>query len=204
MIGRRVIENCQNKNPILLIVLCVILLLCSFIVSRGRTLNFSGDKPKSIASDAIEEYDPAHPCGVVSATIITHILSRPVDFSLMSKVIPVDGLGRVSMIDLIGGLRKVGFYAAGVRLDNQSLKRIQGLPVILYVNRSHFLVIIPTEHKGMVVIDPPYEPYIADWNSVSFQWTGEAILVKNSNEEIKEILTTLGIKDWKETTNEDR
>ncbi len=154
------LKNCKVVVLLVFFAIFALGLLIVFKMAYMRITDSIISTKQDVTSDRIASYDPAHPCGVVSATIVTYLLSRPVDFSSMQKLIPVDGMGRVSMADLIKSLRKVGFYAVGVRLDERSLQNEQGSPVILYVNQSHFLVVIPTGDGNMVVIDPPHEPYL--------------------------------------------
>jgi ABC-type bacteriocin/lantibiotic exporter with double-glycine peptidase domain len=168
----------------------VLLALLAFLVytSRQRTTEAAG-------ATAVEQIDPQHPCGAVCVTVVSELLGRPVELQRVKELVRTDGLGRTSMEELQDGLRCQGFSALGVRLSPGTLKDLAGVPLILFVNRSHFLVALPTGVGTAVILDPPHPAACWTADALGQRWGGEAILVQNSPEELQRVLAALGIAD---------
>lgn len=153
------------------------------------------EAPSSREGPTLEQFDPEHPCGVVAVTMATEVLGRRIESGRAKQAIPVDALGRTSMAEIIDGLGALGFQAVGVKLDMQSLRRLEGLPVILFVDRSHFLVALPVGDGSVVVMDPPHPVRVETSASLSSRWTGEAILLHHSPDQLRKAIRSLGIAE---------
>jgi len=163
--------------------------LLPLIVSSPQRATPSEPEP------ALEQIDPQHPCGVISVTVAGLFLGRPIDLKRAKEAMRVDGLGRCSMADVIDGLHRLGFSARGVRLQSEALGMLSGVPTILYVNQSHFMVVMPVGNGSVVVVDPPRAVECLPTNAFASRWRGEAIVVRNSPEELEATLSLLGILD---------
>jgi ABC-type bacteriocin/lantibiotic exporter with double-glycine peptidase domain len=144
---------------------------------------------------AMQAIDPERPCGVVCVALTSHLLGQPVALSRAKEVVSVDGLGRTSLAQVVDGLRGLGFSAIGVKLDARSLGQLTGTPVILYVNRGHFVVALPVGNGSAVLVDPPHPVRCTSLRALAGQWSGEAVLVQDSRNKLRTILESLGIRD---------
>ncbi len=143
----------------------------------------------------LEQIDPQHPCGAVCVVVVGELLASPIELRRVKDLVHMDGLGRVSMEELQNGLRCQGFSAAGVRLSPDSFKDLAGIPLILFVNHSHFLVALPTGVGTVVVFDPPHPVECLPASAIDDRWGGEALIVQKSPEDLQRVLTSLGISD---------
>jgi ABC-type bacteriocin/lantibiotic exporter with double-glycine peptidase domain len=175
------------------------LLLAALFLGAGASalgyLLFRG--PQSAAAgpeNVLEQVDPECPCSVVCVVATARILGRPVEVSHAREVVSVDGLGRTSMAELVDGLHRLQFAALGGKLEPRSLDRLPA-PVILYVNRAHFLVALPVGDGSVVVVDPPTPIRAEPIAVLAGRWTGEAIIVRNSPEELRTAVAALGIPE---------
>jgi hypothetical protein len=75
MIHHRLFKSSRRQICVALLVLSALALLILFNIARGRKNNYTIDNTRADPPIAIDIYDPAHPCGVVSATLVTHLLS---------------------------------------------------------------------------------------------------------------------------------
>jgi len=136
--------------------------------------------------------DPNNPCGPVCVAEVARLLKRPIGLAEATKLLHPDPIGRTSMADLIRGLRTLGFGAAGVNLDPNTISLLS-CPVILHTDGSHFAVVVTNETDRVVMLDPPFPPAIVSTNSLADQWDGPAILVTSEPAELKRILAKLGM-----------
>jgi ABC-type bacteriocin/lantibiotic exporter with double-glycine peptidase domain len=147
------------------------------------------------AVTSVQQVDLEYPCGIVSVIVATGALGQSVDFRQIKETIPTDALGQTSMAELVDGLEQLGFCALGVQLDARSLDRVGG-PVILYVDRSHFLVVLPVGDGSAVLVDPPHPVRTVAISDLAGRWAGEAILVRKSEEEMRRMTAPLGISSY--------
>jgi ABC-type bacteriocin/lantibiotic exporter with double-glycine peptidase domain len=174
-----------------------LMLAIVFVVAGASSLGyFFFQRAQPAATDPetrLEQVDPECPCGVVCVAAAAQILGRPLEVSRAREVVAVDGLGRTSMAELVDGLHRLGFAAVGVKVDPGSLGRLTA-PVILYVNRSHFLVALPVGDGTAVLVDPPTPVRAESLSVLQGRWSGEAIIVRNSPEELRTAAAALGIQ----------
>lgn len=166
-----------------------IVILLGILGTTGGLLPLIALPPRQItraeSDTALEQIDPQRPCGVICVTVAGGLLGHPIELSQAKQVVRADGLGRCSMADVIDGLHHFGFSTSGVRLQSKSLERLAGVPTILYVNQSHFMVVMPVGDGSVVVVDPPRPVECIPAAALLPRWQGEAILVRNSPDELR-------------------
>lgn len=175
-----------------------LLLLPGFVLMAVGALGMllssgGGEAPVAPASgDTLRQIDPQNPCGVVCVLAAAQVLEHPLEPSQVHQAIPADGLGRTSMTDLVAGFRRLGFSAAGVSLTPRHLARLPP-PVILYVERSHFVVALPGNDETVVMIDPPEPVRSVRLSDLGGKWDGEAIIVQRTAIDLQRTLRLLGL-----------
>lgn len=172
--------------------------LCGAIVLASLAFIVYSFRQRSIepvTDTSLEQIDPQHPCGAVCIVVVSELLGRPVKLERVKQAVHADGLGRISMAELQYGLRSQGFNAVGVKLNFDVLRNLDGIPLVLYVNRSHFLVILPTGTGSVVVLDPPHPVECLPSSALRSRWGGEAILVQKTPEDLRRVTASLGIPE---------
>jgi ABC-type bacteriocin/lantibiotic exporter with double-glycine peptidase domain len=172
--------------------------LCIFGVAGGLLFMVAPSAqqvPPAELETSLEQIDPKRSCGMICVTVASGFLDHPIELNRVKQVVRADGLGRCSMADLIDGLHRLGFSARRVKVQSQALQKLAGLPTILYVSQSHFVVIMPVGDGSVVVVDPPRPVECVPGSTLARRWKGEAIVVRNSPEELEIALSSLGIPD---------
>jgi len=130
--------------------------------------------------------DPDASCGPVSLSVVSHYFNSPVEIGVFNRLTNAGESGVCSMEDLRFALRNQGYEAIAIRYPKGRVPAHR-LPMILYVDRNHFLTTIPVDN-GAIVIDPPNSPYFSDWRSLEERWTGESLVASPSSAELQEAL----------------
>jgi ABC-type bacteriocin/lantibiotic exporter with double-glycine peptidase domain len=99
------------------------------------------------------------------------------------------------MAELVEALQHLGFSAKGVKLEPSSIERLSSSPVILHVDGSHFLVSLPVGDGTLVVVDPPHRVQAESVSAITSRWTGDAIVVQNTPDELRKRLASIGIRE---------
>ncbi len=143
------------------------------------------------AASAVPRYDPVNPCGVTAVCVISHLLQRPVGLKEASNVVRPDPLGRNSLAELELGLTSLGFSTLGVRLGWRDIANTD-CPVILHLKEEHFVVGVRFANNQLVVIDPPERPSLKRRRELA-SWTGAALLVTCTDQEMAQVAQRIGI-----------
>jgi ABC-type bacteriocin/lantibiotic exporter with double-glycine peptidase domain len=120
----------------------------------------------------------------VCLAVASTYLERPVSIATFHSLTRSGELGVCSIADLLRALREQGFSARAVRYD-PTCPPSHRLPMILHVDRYHFLTAIPASDKRAVLVDPPDEPRVVSWDSLAKRWRGEAVVVGRSDAEVR-------------------
>jgi len=162
------------------------------LATAGGALAVMRNQASPSRTTLVKSGDPGNPCGVVSATMVSHLLGKPVRLDQAKRVIHCDALGRSSMAEIAQGLEALGFPAVGVRMDRHKFQRLE-IPAILHVDDSHFVVAIMKSDGMVMLYNPPDQPLLVATTDLSEWWDGMALLVGRDQSSIKAALATLNI-----------
>jgi ABC-type bacteriocin/lantibiotic exporter with double-glycine peptidase domain len=157
------------------------LFLVSFAVALPRLSNCTLP-PSGTALGAIPTVsaDPRASCGPVSLSVVSRLLGRPEQISEFNRLTGADALGLCSMLDLRNALKARGFVVEAVRLDSGVRTDLVD-PVILHFRKGHFCAALPVDMDRLIIIDPPKQPEVMTYASLSQDWDGAALIVRNAH-----------------------
>jgi ABC-type bacteriocin/lantibiotic exporter with double-glycine peptidase domain len=132
--------------------------------------------PGTNSHPAIRVADPSTSCGPVSLVVVSELLGKPLTISECHVATGAGEAGTCSMKDLLHAVRTFGFSAKAVRYDRRR-PPVHRLPMILFVDGSHFLTAVTDREGNVILIDPPLESKSVAWSDLYPRWRGEAIVV---------------------------
>lgn len=112
-------------------------------------------------------------CGVTCVAMIATYYGHRIDMISMRQRYPA-GLQGMTVKQIIEISSDLALKARVLKLDLGQLEKLQK-PAILHWNFNHFVTLVKTGPKGVVVHDPARGRLRLDWNQVSAAFTGIAI-----------------------------
>lgn len=163
----------------------------------GITYRHSPVKTEPTEDDeaVLRHADPTNPCGPVSVATAAGLCGRPVTLAEARAKVRVNSYQTCSMADLVEGLRALGLGSRAVRIDSQSIRRMRGTTLILWVHGSHFVAARISEGDTLIVVDPPRPPEVFAAADKALAWGGEAVLVAQTPGELAALLERVGVTD---------
>jgi ATP-binding cassette subfamily B protein len=129
-------------------------------------------------------------CGPACLAMITRHYGKKYSIKQIKSVCSITRMG-ASVQDIIGGAKKIGFDAVGVKLTLEQLEEVE-LPIILFWKQDHFIVLykIQRQRNGTCIYylaDPGYGKIKVEAETVILEWMGTnpkgiAIIIQKSNE----------------------
>ena len=123
--------------------------------------------------------DRGKTCGPASLKMILDVYGKTVTLRDLEKgaTAPEDGW---SMQSLKGLAEQYGLVAEGWRLDLESLRRSQ-FPVILFVEKRHFMVVDGVDTSGCFLVrDPAIGRMKIHRRALGRLWTGETLVFREN------------------------
>ena len=168
----------QNPKTIasaaILVLLGMTIVAVSFITPRWPLRG----RPGSLPPDQHRGIIPEASCGPVGLSLVSRYLGHPISIEECHRATGAGEMGLCSMLDLVQAARTHSLFAQPVRMTPAKARALK-YPMILHVEKSHFLVALPRDDGKLVVLDPPDEPVVKAWGDFSETWTGEAIVISN-------------------------
>lgn len=144
------------------------------------------------AGELVPILDPSNPCGPVAASLVGHLVGKPVSLAEARRAVPADSLGRTSAAALIAGLKQLGMTAAAVRMPVADARKLD-VPYIAFIRRSHFVVLVPCGRGEVLMMDPPQRAERRTLTELACDWDGEAVLVAPDAGRLAANLARLGL-----------
>lgn len=164
-----------------------------FLRRQGAAIPPAHDAVSKVsAGQGVSILDPDNPCGPVAVALVGHLLGKPVSLAEARRLVPADSLGRTSAAALLEGLGALGIPAAAVQVAPEAAVKLDA-PFIVFLDQSHFGVLIPAAGGEWYLADPPQPIRRPTTEELASQWTGEAILVARDDEHLAENLRRLGL-----------
>ena len=156
--------------------------LCLYLILSFSLLLLARPAPaQAAASDESTKLDR----GANALFVLLRLEGRPVTLERLVEALPARDPKGYSMAELAAAAHTCGLDLDGIRFDksDQPLTR----PAIVFLQDAkagHFAVLRPVGNTGAMVqvIDPPYAPWIADYNRViaAKPWTGRILTPRNN------------------------
>jgi len=162
------------------------------VLAIGSLSGWFSTKPK--IGTLVRLIDPDNPCGPVTVALATLLVGEPIGLDRAKAGVDTDPLGRCSLAQIAECLEANGCGAAGVRLSHHSFKNIKtSVVAILFVDRSHFIVVKPLDGGSVVVFDPPRRPFVSGLDRMPYEWSGESLIVARDDRSLRQVLDQLGL-----------
>ena len=171
------------------------LLFLSLAASSGGWIAWSSWSKPAPRPTRPRFIDPDNPCGPVAVATASHLLGRPIGLGVIRSQMNPDPMGRCSLTQVYRTLRGQGFSAFAVRLNQEALMTLGAKTVaILFVDRSHFVVVRSVDDGVITLFDPPYKPVTIPVGEMPYDWSGEAILASADQDELIKIARRFGLE----------
>jgi len=190
LIGTRVRNICvASRLPPLLVTLTAVVMMVFFpggAIYARETL----EKQIKGSSRWIRVEPTLRWCGTRVVWLAAHAYGFDADFNSVLEISRPDGNGESSLADVVRALESTGLAGRAVRCEMSTLADWKHLALTVHRTDSkalHAFLYLGIDQGQCIMIDPfrPAEPLFVDTDNFLETWTGQAILIAKSQEELE-------------------
>lgn len=122
-------------------------------------------------------------CGPYCLLRMCQVLKKDANLEEICSITRHDRQNGVSMLDLYNGAMKKNLKVKAVLLSIDELSYFTGYNIV-FVNNSHFMLVLKITDEHVIVQDPPYHPYMLSKDEFLNMWEGHTLIFNNFDKKI--------------------
>lgn len=156
--------------------------------------------PASAAAKAADH----NACGVNSLFAACVYTGIDIEFDAVEELVQPSADGTSSLADLQRAAEEAGFHPVAAHLTVSDLEAIP-YPAIAHMRTrgvdsagSHFVLFLDNTAQGMLLLDVPSMPALRDHDWLGAHWTGDTLLLTQSDAAAESVRKQLAGRSWPE------